>query len=77
MRLIMCPYFEMDCLRGQSSLTLGGTGRLQALIVAQGHGRFSCGEYVLPGDVWVLPAAMDRILLQIESPLRGVLATLP
>lgn len=76
-RLVACPYFEIDRLKQTTQFTLGGIDRLQALIVAQGQGRFDNGEFVMPGDVWILPASMPKMTLHIESLLDGVLCSLP
>jgi mannose-6-phosphate isomerase len=76
-RLLACPYFEIDWLRAAKTLTLGGLGRMQALIVAQGHGHFPNGEFAMPGDVWILPAAMPEQTLQLEQNLSALLCTLP
>ena len=76
-RLVACPYFEVEWIRAAAELSLGGLGRLQALIVTAGQGRFANGEFVMPGDVWILPAAMTSMLLHLEKPLAGLLCTLP
>jgi mannose-6-phosphate isomerase len=75
--LVKCPYFEIERFSASSRVQLGGTGRLQAWIVTQGHGRFANGEYALPGDVWVLPAAMPPMTLHPDRPLAGLLCSLP
>ena len=64
-------------MRDAVSISLGGLGRLQAMIVTAGQGRFANGEFVMPGDVWILPAAMPSMLLHPEKPLAGLLCTLP
>lgn len=75
--LASSPYFDLEWIVAKRTLQLGGAGRLQALIVVEGRGRFDNGEYVLPGDVWILPAAMPTIGLQIDAPLSALLCTLP
>jgi mannose-6-phosphate isomerase len=75
--LVSCRYFEIERCRHDSSFTLGGLDRLQALIVTQGQGRFDNGEFVMPGDVWILPAAMPAMTLQLDLALTGLLCTLP
>lgn len=75
--LAACPYYAIDYLRASSDLVLGGQGRLQALIVAEGHGRFANGEFAMPGDAWVFPASMPAMTLHPEMPLTGLLCTLP
>ena len=76
-RLIACPYFEVDWVRWASSAEVGGQGRLQALIITAGRGRFANGEYLMAGDVWVIPAAMPAMALQLDAPLAGLLCSLP
>jgi mannose-6-phosphate isomerase len=76
-RLVACPYFEIERLERASSFPLGELNRLQALIVTQGQGRFDNGEFVIPGDVWILPAALPRTMLHPDAPLAGLLCSLP
>jgi mannose-6-phosphate isomerase len=75
--LVACPYFAIDRIAWPSSRQVGGTGRMQALVVTAGQGRFANGEFLMAGDVWILPAAMPTVELAIESPLAGILCTLP
>lgn len=76
-RLVSCPYFDAEHFAWTSTSQMGGTGRLQAFFVASGQGRFENGEYVMAGDVWVLPAQMTPMSLQPIEGLRGLLFTLP
>jgi mannose-6-phosphate isomerase len=75
--LVTCPYFEIERCRWTLSTVLGGEGRLQALIVTEGRGRFANGEFFMPGDVWILPAAMAQVALTLDAPLAGLLCSLP
>ncbi len=75
--LVTCPYFQLERIRAEAPLHLGGIGKLQALIVAEGEGRFANGEFCVAGDVWVLPAQMPRTELNVERPVAGLLCTLP
>jgi mannose-6-phosphate isomerase len=75
--LVTCPYFEIERCRWTKSTSLGGAGRLQALIVIEGHGRFANGEFFMPGDVWILPATMPPVALSLDAPLAGLLCSLP
>ncbi len=75
--LVRCPFFEIDAIRPTRDPRLGGGGRLQALLVVEGHGRLDNGESFLPGDVWLLPATMPAQRFHLEAPLRGLLCTLP
>jgi len=76
-KLVKSPYFEIERVRWPASISLGGTGRLQALIVTDGRGRFANGEFVMAGDAWILPAAMSMMTLTCDAPLAGLLCTLP
>jgi mannose-6-phosphate isomerase len=76
-QLVACPYFQIERLGSESPVVLGGKDRLQALIVTQGQGRFDNGEFVMPGDVWILPAAMPAMALRLETPLASLLCSLP
>jgi mannose-6-phosphate isomerase len=75
--LVRCPYFEIERIRWTSPTAIGGHGRLQALIVTQGYGRFANGEFVMPGDAWILPAALPATELTLDTPLAGLLCSLP
>jgi len=76
-RLVACPYFEIERVRASKTLTLGGSGRLQALIVTDGYGHFPNGEFAMPGDAWILPAAMSECVIELMKPMSGLLCTLP
>jgi mannose-6-phosphate isomerase len=76
-RLVACPYFEVDWLPGWNLVKVGGTGRLSAMIITQGSGRFANGEYYMPGDIWILPAAMPAMELDPDAPIAGLVCTLP
>jgi mannose-6-phosphate isomerase len=76
-RLVTCPYFEIDRFDCASPRACGGMERLQALIVTHGQGRFANGEFVMPGDVWIFPAALPPITLHPDLPLAGLLCSLP
>ena len=75
--VVACPYFEVERIRSAAAFPLGGVGRLQALLVTEGQGRFANGEFFMAGDVWLLPAAMPRMPFQLDAPLAGLLCTLP
>jgi mannose-6-phosphate isomerase len=75
--LVTCPHFDIERRTWASSAELGGTGRLQALIVTEGRGRFANGEYFLPGDAWIFPASMPPMAFSLDEPLVGLLCSLP
>lgn len=76
-RLVSCPYFDIDWMRQTATFQLGGTGRMQAWIVSEGRGRFANGEFVMPGDAWILPAAMPAMTVTPDAPFAGLLCSLP
>ncbi len=76
-RVVACGYFEIDRIHWPSTTSVGGLNRMQALVVTAGQGRFDNGEFCMPGDVWVLPAALPATPLHVETPLSGLLCTLP
>jgi len=78
--LVRCPYFELTYQISSEPVSLGGQGRLQALIVLQGRGRWhgsSCSEEVNLGQVWVLPASLPPFECRPNPTLTMLLATLP
>jgi mannose-6-phosphate isomerase len=75
--LVKCPYFVVEWASYAKSDRLGGQGVLQAWIVTAGMGRFANGEFFMPGDVWLLPAAMPALALHVDRPASGLLCTLP
>jgi mannose-6-phosphate isomerase len=74
--LIACPFYAIEHLRASKDFELGGLERLQALIVTAGQGRFDNGEFFMPGDAWILPAAMPKVGLHVETPLCGLVVDL-
>jgi mannose-6-phosphate isomerase len=73
--LVECPYFRLEYVQDGEPFTLGGTGRLQAVIVLAGQGRWTEGEALMTGQTWVLPASMPRTECRPEGPLALMLAT--
>jgi hypothetical protein len=68
--LASCPYFNLEWCRWERSVTLGGLGRLQTLMIIEGQGRFHNGEFCMPGDVWVLdgdPKSRARFTLTLTT----------
>lgn len=76
-QLVKCPYFEIEAVRWMGTVSVGRPGRLQALMVTAGQGRFANGEFTMPGDAWIFPAAMPAQSLHLDMPLRGLQCTLP
>jgi mannose-6-phosphate isomerase len=75
--LATCQYFSIESILHATDFMVGGIGQLQALVVTQGQGRFDYGEFVMPGDVWVLPAALEETTLHLDLPLAGLLCSWP
>jgi mannose-6-phosphate isomerase len=75
--LVRCDEFILEMIRTSAPLELGDAGRLQALIVLDGTGRWSAGGEVRSGQAWVLPASLSARRLEPTVPLTSLLATLP
>ncbi len=75
--LANCDQFILEHLQQESSTTFGGAGKLQTLIVLEGHVHWQSGETMTPGQVWVLPASLRPARCELSLPLRGLIATLP
>ena len=78
--LVRCPYFGLDYVRAATPFTLGGAGRLQAVVVLHGGGRLDGGAgqcRLAAGDAWLLPAALPALACHPVEPLALLLATLP
>jgi mannose-6-phosphate isomerase len=74
--LVRSRYFALDYLRRPAPFTLGGAGRLQAVVVLHGGGRL--GDHGLAaGDAWLLPAGLPSLACSPDEPLGLLLATLP
>jgi mannose-6-phosphate isomerase len=75
--LLHCPYFTIEAVNAAGTLSLGGQGRLQALLVAEGRAQLPHGEPLTAGQVWVFPACLQVTQLEVPAGLRGLLCTLP
>jgi mannose-6-phosphate isomerase len=78
--LVRCRYFALDYVRQSSRFTLGGSGRLQVVVVLHGSGVFETAEgekRLSAGDSWLLPAALPAIPCSPAEPLGILLAALP
>ena len=75
--LVNCDRFVLEHVHETSAVKFGGGGKLQTLIVLDGHGRWQSGESVTPGQVWVLPASLPSTRCELSLPLRALVATLP
>ena len=78
--LVQCPFFELTYLRTDQPVPFGGVGRLQALLILQGRGRWhgsGCAEEMKLGEVWVLPASLPALECRPEPTLTMLLCNLP
>jgi mannose-6-phosphate isomerase len=75
-RLAACPYFLAEYVGRYKPFAVGGTGRLQVLLVLSGRGSLA-GEGLTVGDTLVLPASMAEAECVPEGPLAVLRATLP
>jgi len=75
--LVRCDQFTIEHLSATGSIQLGGVGKLRAVIILNGQAHWQTGEAVATGQVWILPAAMPAIDLNLTSRLNAVIATLP
>jgi mannose-6-phosphate isomerase len=78
--LVRCPYFHLAYLADTQPFLCGGQGRLEALLVVGGRGRLVHAEgeeTLLPGQAWLLPAAMSAARCLPEEGLGMVLCSLP
>lgn len=77
MGLLHSPHFVVEFLHEAKDFSLGGENVLQALIVTGGHALFENDEPVVAGHAWLLPAAAPAMGVTVQSPLTGLLCTLP
>ncbi len=75
--LVSCAYFALEHVQEAEPFRLGGGGRLQAVVVLSGRGRWADGEALGAGQTWVLPAAMPPVECRPEGPVSLLVATLP
>lgn len=75
--LVQTPYFHVDFVAATTPFALGGQDQLQAFCVFSGGARWATGTELRPGQVWLLPAALDQTLCYPNPMLEGMLCTLP
>jgi mannose-6-phosphate isomerase len=78
-QLVSCPYFTLHHLRQIEPFRVGGSGRMQVVIVLHGRGRIEADERIplSPGLTVLLPDACDTVEIQPDGPLGLLLSTLP
>ncbi len=55
--LVRCPYFELEFVRSNEPIPVGGSGKLQVFAVLAGSAKID-GLHLSKGQVWLLPADM-------------------
>jgi mannose-6-phosphate isomerase len=75
--LVQSPYFHLSFVREQAAFALGGRNQLQAFCVFSGRARAETGEEMLPGQVWVVPAALAATQCRPDPIVAGMLCALP
>jgi mannose-6-phosphate isomerase len=78
--LVACRYFHLDHVQQAEPWAVGGTGRMQVLLVLHGRGRLhgrGQPEALATGDSVLLPASLPRLECEPEGPMAALLATLP
>jgi mannose-6-phosphate isomerase len=79
LRLVTCPYFNLEYLETDSRIS-GPEKSLQAVLVLRGKGQLIAGETVealVPGQGWVLPASLCEIDFVPHERLRLLWCRLP
>jgi mannose-6-phosphate isomerase len=78
--LVRCRYFVLEYVRDRRHFAVGGTGRMQVLMVLHGHaelGRDADAMTLSPGDSLLLPAGLEAVECLPRDTLGLLLATLP
>jgi mannose-6-phosphate isomerase len=76
-QLLRSPYFHLSYVRNATGFSLGGLERLQAFCVFSGRARLDTGEELLPGQVWIMPAAMPATTCCPDQQVGGLVCLLP
>lgn len=73
-----CGYFELAYWTSGQPMALGGSGRLQAVIVVRGNGVWQAtGEVIQAGQAWIVPAAAPAATCQPRDGLEVIVCTMP
>jgi mannose-6-phosphate isomerase len=75
--LVSCDLFSLNYSYENGRYFTGDNGKLKALLVLEGQGRWQSGAGIAPGQIWIIPALSTTYRIDLTSPLRAVLATLP
>jgi mannose-6-phosphate isomerase len=71
------PYFTLSFVRENTSFSVAGQGRLQALCIVSGRARLETGEVICQGQVWLMPAAMPATRCHPEASVAAMVCDLP
>ena len=78
--LVECPYFRLHYLQDTEPISVGGTERMQVVLVLRGQGRLvtPAGEEELrAGQTWVVPASLPQVWCRPQPDLGLLVSTLP
>jgi mannose-6-phosphate isomerase len=78
--LASCPHFALEYIQDNRPFVCGGDGALRVLLVLKGRGTLIGPEGekpLVPGQVWLLPAAMDRCTFRPAEGIGVMVCTLP
>jgi mannose-6-phosphate isomerase len=80
-RLVACRYFVLEYVRDSRHFAVGGTGRMQVLMVLHGRGELRTEDAqqlpLRPGDSLLLPAALEAVECRPEGGIGLLVSTLP
>jgi mannose-6-phosphate isomerase len=78
--LVQCSYFSLEFVRTLAPLRFNGDGRLRAIVILEGQGRWAAPDFPDPvksGEVWVLPASLSPLDCRPEPVLSMLVCSLP
>jgi mannose-6-phosphate isomerase len=78
--LVRCKYFDLSYVRQGEAFTLGGSGRMQTVMVLHGEGDLDTPAGLTPlrrGETVLLPAEVDATWVVPRGPLGLLVAGLP
>ncbi len=84
-KLVTCAQFSLKFQQADDLAPVGAMHKMQILIVLAGSGRWRLageagwrtGPAVAAGQVWLVPANQPFSVIDLDAPLRALLATLP
>ena len=84
-KLVTCAQFSLKFQQDHKIAPAGAIDKMHILIVLAGSGRWrfapagggQTGPAVAAGQVWLVPANQPFCVIDLDVPLRGLLATLP